>query len=77
MIDDRKEWWSQAETLVGALNAYHVTSRPAFLGAALRSWDLQCVPRLTCPGDNAIIPCRWRTGSARSWAVARKLEHVR
>jgi mannobiose 2-epimerase len=39
VTDTRKEWWPQAETVVGALNAYRLTSEPSFLEAALRSWD--------------------------------------
>jgi mannobiose 2-epimerase len=38
-IDTRKEWWPQAETMIGALNAYQLTSESLFLEAALRSWD--------------------------------------
>ncbi|HUT17643.1 MAG TPA: AGE family epimerase/isomerase [Anaerolineae bacterium] len=38
VTDARKEWWPQAETMVGALNAYQLTSEPFFLEAALRSW---------------------------------------
>ena len=39
VTDPRKEWWPQAETVVGALNAYQLTAEPFFLEAALRSWD--------------------------------------
>jgi cellobiose epimerase len=39
VTDPRKEWWPQAETVVGALNAYQLTAEPYFLEAALRSWD--------------------------------------
>jgi mannobiose 2-epimerase len=39
VIEGAKEWWPQAETVVGALNAYQLTSRPSFLETALRSWD--------------------------------------
>ena len=39
VTDARKEWWPQAETMVGALNAYQLTSKSFFLEAALWSWD--------------------------------------
>lgn len=33
------EWWSQAEGVVGFLNAYVISRDPAFLQAAGRTWD--------------------------------------
>ena len=39
VTDPCKEWWPQAEMVVGALNAYQLTAEPFFLEAALRSWD--------------------------------------
>lgn len=39
VVDDRKEWWPQAEAIVGFLNAAQLTGSGHFLQAALRAWD--------------------------------------
>lgn len=37
--DTNKEWWPQAEALVGFLDAYQISRDGRFLEAALRAWD--------------------------------------
>jgi mannobiose 2-epimerase len=37
--DATKQWWPQAEAVVGFLNAYEVSGSEHFLQAALGSWD--------------------------------------
>ncbi|HEV7991148.1 MAG TPA: AGE family epimerase/isomerase [Gemmatimonadaceae bacterium] len=37
-VETDKEWWPQAEAIVGFLNAYQETGRPAFLDAASAAW---------------------------------------
>lgn len=37
-VDREKEWWTQAEAVVGFLHAYQVTARPEFLAAAADTW---------------------------------------
>jgi mannobiose 2-epimerase len=38
IIDDSKQWWPQAEAVVGFLNVYESTGRRHFMDAAERSW---------------------------------------
>jgi mannobiose 2-epimerase len=37
-VDREKEWWTQAEAIVGFLNAYQQTGRSEFLAAAWDTW---------------------------------------
>ena len=39
IIDPTKEWWPQAEAVVGYLNAHQLSRDPRFLDAALRTWN--------------------------------------
>jgi len=39
LTNTNKEWWPQAEAVVGFLNAYQISGEPRFFQAALRSWD--------------------------------------
>jgi len=38
VIDTNKEWWPQAEAVVGFLNAYQLSGRDCFLDAAQNNW---------------------------------------
>jgi mannobiose 2-epimerase len=39
VIDDDKHWWTQAEAVVGFVNAYQLGGGEHFLAAALRVWQ--------------------------------------
>jgi mannobiose 2-epimerase len=39
LVQPNKEWWPQAEAVVGFINAYQLSSEARFLEAALESWD--------------------------------------
>jgi len=39
VVDRGREWWPQAEALVGFLNAYQISRQPRFFQAACRVWE--------------------------------------
>jgi len=39
IIDSTKEWWPQAEAVIGFLNAHQLSGEDRFLQAALRTWN--------------------------------------
>jgi mannobiose 2-epimerase len=39
VIDDAREWWPQAEAVVGFLNAWQLSGEARYLAAAGRTWD--------------------------------------
>lgn len=39
VTDSNREWWPQAESVVGFLNAYELSGDPSFLKAAQKAWD--------------------------------------
>ncbi len=39
IADPNREWWPQAEAVVGFLNTYQLTGKAYFFDAALKIWD--------------------------------------
>ncbi|MEQ9309208.1 MAG: AGE family epimerase/isomerase [Balneolaceae bacterium] len=39
LIDPNKDWWPQAEAIIGFLNAYELSGEVKFLEAAINSWE--------------------------------------
>ncbi len=39
IVDDRKEWWPQAEAVVGFLNAWQISGETRYLEAAAKTWE--------------------------------------
>ncbi|MBN2313062.1 MAG: AGE family epimerase/isomerase [Sedimentisphaerales bacterium] len=39
VTDSNREWWPQAESVVGFINAYERSGDPSFLNAAQKAWD--------------------------------------
>lgn len=39
VVDDNKDWWPQAEALVGFINAYQISGNAMFLEAASQVWE--------------------------------------
>lgn len=39
ICDSDKDWWPQAEAVIGFLNAYEISGQPKFLQASVNSWN--------------------------------------
>ncbi len=39
ITDDNKDWWPQAEAVVGFMNAYQLSGEKQFMNSTLKSWE--------------------------------------
>lgn len=70
IVDDSKEWWPQAEAVVGFLNAFQLSGDARHLAAATRTWEFI---------DRRLIDRRhgeWLRGVARDGTVVGTFEKV-
>lgn len=70
VIDDTREWWPQAEAVVGFLNAWQLSGEARYLDAAAKTWDF-IAARLVDRAHG-----EWFRGVTRSGEVIARFEKV-
>jgi cellobiose epimerase len=61
LTNTNKEWWPQAEAVVGFINAYQVSGQERYLRAAFRTWDF-IERRLVDSPRRRVVPGRHARG---------------
>jgi mannobiose 2-epimerase len=70
IVDDRKEWWPQAEAVVGFLEAWRHSGAPRYFTAAARTWEFIATRLIDRQHGE------WFRGTARDGRVDAALEKV-
>lgn len=70
IIDDTREWWPQAEAVVGFIDAWQLSDDPKYLAAAAHTWDF--IERNLIDRKNG----EWFRGVTKSGEVIASFEKV-
>jgi len=70
VIDDTREWWPQAEAVVGFVDAWQISGDARYLAAAARTWDF--IERNLIDRENG----EWFRGVTKAGAVMGSFEKV-
>ena len=70
VVDGTKEWWPQAEAVVGFLNAWQLSGEERYLAAAARTWDF--IETRLVDRTNG----EWFRGTTREGQVLARMEKV-
>jgi mannobiose 2-epimerase len=70
IIDDTREWWPQAEAVVGFIDAWQLSGDPRYLAAAAKTWDF--IERNLIDRQHG----EWFRGVTKAGAVIQSFEKV-
>lgn len=70
LVDDAKEWWPQAEAVVGFINAWQLAGDARYFAAAAKAWEF--IAKRLVDRQNG----EWHRGVTRDGRVVRSFEKV-